>query len=276
MAKLIMSYVISWFYWFYFILLPNDMFPMEAEVKKALRNRPDDAVSEAILEKCSRLFWIEPATTLQGLLPGILEQWDSAYMEHLPTFEGTSLCDPMDEMWVESWSRYAESMISELVKLSQASSYVKLPPRATSCLRYFLYTMTDYHNVSVFPTKTFIRDIATSFSESKETFCDVSTVIFHLVMYYITWIRTPATICSCILSREPGLEFTRQSALADCHVSPGLDFMRQSAPADCHVGSYPTLHTTHRPCGCTLHIVTDCLFIQGSDRVQPLIDCFPS
>ena len=180
MAKLIMSYLISWFYWFYFILSPNDTFPTDEEVKKALKKKKD-AGSKVILERCKTLFWMEPATTLRGLLPGILEQWDNAYTEHLPSFEGTSRCDPSDSAWAQAWSIYASNMITELVKVSQSSSYVKLPPRAIPRMRYFLYMMTDYHNMSVFPTKTFIRDIAQTFSESKEAFCDVGPVIlFHL------------------------------------------------------------------------------------------------
>jgi len=169
-----MSYIISWFYWCYYILSPDDTFPKDEDVRNALQKKKL-STSQEVLEKCKALFWFQPATTLHGLMPGVLDLWDVAYNEHLPNFEGTAYCDPEDPDWRQAWMKYATSITDGMLKLSQASSYVKLPPRAISRMRYFLHCMSGFHSMTVFPTKTFIRDMAATFTKSKEAFCDVST-----------------------------------------------------------------------------------------------------
>ena len=180
-CQIITSYIVSWFFWFYFIMSADEIFPKESEVvdalKEAATKERDEALSpesEAILDKCGKYFWFQPATTLRGMMPGILDDWDASYLKHIPDYEDTKFCDVKDPVWRASWNAYAESLISQLSTLSSASTYIKLPKRATSRLRYFLFKMMALHNTSIFPTKSFIKDLAETFERSKEAFCDVS------------------------------------------------------------------------------------------------------
>ena len=174
-----MSYIVSWFYWFYFILSADETFPDDNAVKAAvmaeLAKAHTDETNETV-KSCKRLFWFQPATTLRGLLPGILDKWDEAYTQKIPPYEDMRQCDPTDTKWRQSWKKYANAMILEMTRLGEASSYVKLPTRAASRLRYFLFFMADYHNATIFPMTSFLHDITQSFNRSREAFCDVCTV----------------------------------------------------------------------------------------------------
>jgi len=179
-----MAYVISWFYWLYYVFSTDDTFPKDADVKNALK-KSNDKKSEEILSECCVRFWLQPATTLQGLLPGILDAWDNAYTGKLPNFEGTSFFNSHDPEWMTAYREYADAMIDEMAKLSQASSYAKLPTRAVARMRYFLHAMVGYHYTTVFPTKTFIQEMATTFHKAREAFCDVSQ--FSTLFYGKSW-----------------------------------------------------------------------------------------
>ena len=156
------------------------MFPTDDEVKEAINN-PKDTKSTETLAKCSALFWFHPATTLQGLLPGILDVWDKAYNDFLPTFENTAFCDPLDGEWRKAWGQYSTAVIDGMVDVSQASTYIKLPDRAISRLRYFMVYMTEYHNTAPFPTKSFIEHVSKTFDKFGEALCDVS-ISFIIIM----------------------------------------------------------------------------------------------
>ena len=176
------SYIVSWFYWFYFILSADETFPNAEDVGKAVTaelGREHTEETQATIDKCTRLFWFQPASTLRGLLPGLLDKWDNAYTVHFPSYVPMNLCDPTDKRWRVPWKKYANSMIDDMAKLGESSSYVKLPSRATSRLRYFLFCMSNYHNATIFPTKTFIRDMTRMFDKSREAFCDVCTIPHH-------------------------------------------------------------------------------------------------
>ncbi len=176
-----MSYIVSWFFWLYFILSRDETFPSDDEVKGALKD-PRDEKAQAVLDQCGRLIFFQPATTLQGLPPGILDRWDQAYTRHIPNFEGTQLCDLSDKVWQRGWKAYAEQVVEDLVQLGNSSSYVKLPRRASARLRYFLSELASRHNGSIFPTKTFLQDVAKMFSTVKEAFCDVSGIYIYLYL----------------------------------------------------------------------------------------------
>jgi hypothetical protein len=161
------------------------MFPTDEEVKAAIKNRKDPKSVET-LAKCAALFWFQPATTLQGLLPGVLDVWDSAYNSFLPTFESTAFCDPQDGEWRKAWVLYSNGVISGMVDVSRASTYIKLPGRAIARLRYFMVYMTKYHNKAPFPTKSFIGHISKTFDKFGEALCDVSTTFITLFRVYET------------------------------------------------------------------------------------------
>ena len=157
-----------------------------------LKNR-QDATSEAMLRQCEQLFWFQPATTLRGLLLGILNWWDTLYTEHIPNFSDMRFCDPDDSAWWCVWKKYTDSMITDMTSLANVSSYAKLPTRATARMRYFLHNMVEYHNTLIFPTKTFIRDLTLMFYASQEAFCNVSVEI------HVVWLMTGVSMQSLSL-----------------------------------------------------------------------------
>ncbi len=157
------------------------MFPNDEEVKAATKN-PKEPTSKETLAKCKALFWFQPATTLRGLLPGVLDVWDAAYSKCLPTFEGTAFCDPQDQEWRKAWTQYSNAVIEGMVDVSQASTYIKLPDRAIARLRYFMVFMTAYHTKAPFPTKSFISHISKTFDKFGEALCDVSIIFYNIAL----------------------------------------------------------------------------------------------
>src|SRR6266849_10255057 len=157
------------------------MFPNDEEVKAATKN-PKEPTSKETLAKCKALFWFQPATTLRGLLPGVLDVWDAAYSKCLPTFEGTAFCDPQDQEWRKAWTQYSNAVIEGMVDVSQASTYIKLPDRAIARLRYFMVFMMAYHTKAPFPTKSFISHISKTFDKFREALCDVSIIFYNIAL----------------------------------------------------------------------------------------------
>ena len=158
------------------------MFPTDEEVKQAINNRNDPRSKETLV-KCGALFWFQPATMLQGLLPGVLDVWDKAYNDFLLIFEKMAFCDPQDGEWRKAWVLYSNGVISGMMDVSQASMYIKLPDRAIARLRYFMGYMTKYHNKAPFPTKSFIGHISKTFDKFGEALCDEYYVL-HLCVEY--------------------------------------------------------------------------------------------
>ena len=184
--QMILSYIVSWFFWFYYILSADETFPTDKDVKAALAAKTakqETEETQATMAKCERLFWFQPATTLRGLLPGLLDRWDVAYRSKILPYEKSRRCDRRDAKWVRMWKQYANMLVDEMIKMGNASTYVKLPTRATARMRYFLFNMSDFHNTSIFPTKSFIRDLTASFDDAREAFCDVRTAPYY--RYYI-------------------------------------------------------------------------------------------
>ena len=77
-------YVVAFFYSMYYVLSSDIDFPEDSDVQKVLGAR-DKPASKVTLEQCTRRFWRMPASNLCGLLPGVLEKWDEAYSDHMPS-----------------------------------------------------------------------------------------------------------------------------------------------------------------------------------------------
>jgi len=160
--QFIVYYIVSFFYAMYYILSSDVDFPDDEEVENAL-DAPNEPASKAILEQCMRQFWRMPATTLRGILPGVLDRWDKAYSEHIPSDNATAVFNPNNKKWMAGYLKYASAAVDAYSTLATSATYTSVPARATARLRFFLFAMTDYHSAMPFPTAAAVTDIESMF-----------------------------------------------------------------------------------------------------------------
>jgi|ERR1700733_628997 len=158
----------------YYILSSDVDFPADSDVEKALAT-PDDPVSKQTLEQCARRFWRMPATNLHAILPGVLDMWDKAYSDHIPTDDATPLFEPENTEWMDGYLQYANAAVTAYTHLGQSATYASVPARATARLRYFMFAMTDFHSAMPFPTSTAITDAERHFEDMAWAFPEVRT-----------------------------------------------------------------------------------------------------
>lgn len=158
-----MYYIVAWHSFFYYILSDDETFP---EYKAGSKD-------SAMLARCRQRFWLSPASDLGGMMPGLLDAMDAAYRKNITNVKGVSLFNPADKEWRRMWKKYANSVLKVFNELENNTTWLKVPPRASARLAYFLFEMRETHTMSVFPTASFIRDFDNALQASKLSFADV-------------------------------------------------------------------------------------------------------